>query len=185
MGGDLIGTTRWTGVSLQRLLARVGRDPRATHLRITSADAFFETVALELIDRDPRVMLTYAWDGVPLFLEHGFPLRLYVPGVYGMKQPKVDHRDRSRRSLRTGLLGIARLGSRRADEGGVGDRYGRAGAKRRPAPGGTVMVGGIAHAGARLVNSVEVQVDDGVWQEAACEEPLSSTTWVVWRAEVP
>src|ERR1700745_4201659 len=70
VGGDLIGTTRWTGVSLQRVLDRVGRDPRATHLRITSADAFYETVALELIDRDPRVMLTYAWDGLPLFVEH-------------------------------------------------------------------------------------------------------------------
>ncbi len=87
-GGDLIGTTRWTGVSLQRILARVERGARATYLRITSADGFFETVAIELIDKDPRVMLTYAWDGLSLFAEHGFPLRLYVPNVYGMKQPK-------------------------------------------------------------------------------------------------
>ena len=33
-------------------------------------------------------MLAYAWDGVPLAVEHGFPLRVYIPNVYGMKQPK-------------------------------------------------------------------------------------------------
>jgi DMSO/TMAO reductase YedYZ molybdopterin-dependent catalytic subunit len=186
VGGDLIGTTRWSGVSLQRILARTGRDPRATHLRITSADAFFETVALELIDRDPRVMLTYAWDGVPLFLEHGFPLRLYVPDVYGMKQPKwitgIDLIDRfepgywvSRGWDREGRMKAASV----IDTITIG--AGATAADSR-AP---VTIGGIAHAGARLIDSVEIQVDDGVWQHARVRQPLSSTTWVVWRAEWP
>ena len=106
-------------MSLQRVLARVTREASATHVRITSADGFFETVALDAIDNDPRVMLTYAWDGVPLFVEHGFPLRLYVPNVYGMKQPKwitsidfVDH-------FEAGGFDSQEAGPGRADESHV------------------------------------------------------------------
>jgi len=43
---------------------------------------------LDAIRADPRIMLTYSWDGVPLKQEHGYPLRIYVPDVHGMKQPK-------------------------------------------------------------------------------------------------
>src|SRR5438105_3198142 len=87
-GGDLISTTRWTGVSLQRLLPRLALKASATHLQVTSADGFFEVVSLDTIRNDDRVMLSYAWDGVQLPVEHGFPLRLFVPDLYGMKQPK-------------------------------------------------------------------------------------------------
>jgi DMSO/TMAO reductase YedYZ molybdopterin-dependent catalytic subunit len=186
VGGDLIGTTRWTGVSLQRVLALVGRDPRATHLRITSADAFFETVALELIDRDPRVMLAYAWDGVALYVEHGFPLRLYVPDVYGMKQPKwitaIDLVDRFEPGYWV-LRGWDRAGQMKAasavDTVAIGAATTAADGRA------LITVGGIAHAGARLIEKVEVQVDDGAWNEARVRDPLSSTTWVVWRADIP
>ena len=88
VGGDLIGTTRWSGVALQQLLARIDVMPRATHLEIVSADGFSEVVAIDTIHADARIMLAYAWDGLPLARPHGFPLRLYVPDRYGMKQPK-------------------------------------------------------------------------------------------------
>jgi len=48
-----------------------------------------------------------------------------------------------------------------------------------------VPIGGIAHAGARGISKVELQVDDGPWQEAALRTPLSQLTWVVWRHEWP
>ena len=189
-GGDLIGTTRWTGVSLQRVLARVQRGARATHVRITSADGFFETVALELIDQDPRVMLAYAWDGVPLFVEHGFPLRLYVPNVYGMKQPKwitaidlLDHFEAgywvSRGWDRDGRMKSASVVDTVAIPAAIAAATATAG------EGAMVPVGGIAHAGARRIARVELRVDDGVWHEARVREPLSSTAWVVWRVDVP
>jgi DMSO/TMAO reductase YedYZ molybdopterin-dependent catalytic subunit len=180
VGGDLIGTTRWTGVSLQRLLPRLGLQASATHLRLASADGFFEVVSLEAIRQDPRVMLTYAWDGVPLPVEHGFPLRIYIPDVYGMKQPKwilsVDAIGRwepgywvSRGWDRTGRMkATSAIDTIRREPGG-GDS-------------GRALVGGIAHAGVRGVSNVEVQVDDGAWQRAELREPLSATTWVVWRA---
>ena len=174
IGGDLIGTTRWTGVSVQQLLARVQLTPGASHLKITSADGFFEIVALDTIKNDPRVMLTYAWDGVPLLMEHGFPLRIYIPDVYGMKQPKwierIDVVDR----WEPGYW-VAR----------GWDREGRMEATSVVDAVNGASIGGIAHAGARGISKVEVRVDDGAWHGASLRAPLSDTTWVIWRADLP
>ena len=176
VGGDLIGTTRWSGVSLQQLLLGLTVRPSATHLKVTSADGFYEVVALETVRSDPRVVLAYDWDGVPLSTEHGFPLRLYVPDRYGMKQPKwivrieaIDHWepgfwvargwDREGRVVTTAAVDVA---VRQGD---------------------TVEVGGFAYAGARGVARVEVRANEGEWQPAEIREPLSGTTWVIWRAE--
>lgn len=71
VGGDLIGTTRWTGVSLQGLLPDLRLKPGATHLKIRAADQFYEVVSLEAIKRDERIMLAHSWDGVPLTRDHG------------------------------------------------------------------------------------------------------------------
>ncbi len=178
IGGDLIGTTRWSGVSVQRLLRRVQLKPTATHLKITSADGFFEVVALETIGNDPRVMLAYAWDGLPLLLEHGFPLRIYIPDVYGMKQPKwieridaVDHWEPGYWVAR----GWDREGRMQATS--VVDTV--------HSSGRVTSVGGIAHAGAKGISKVEVRVDDGAWRSASLREPLSETTWTIWRADLP
>ena len=73
VGGDLIGTSRWTGVSLQRLLASLPLRVGATHLKIRATDGFYEIVSLETIRSDECVMLTYGWDGLPLLPQHGFP----------------------------------------------------------------------------------------------------------------
>jgi DMSO/TMAO reductase YedYZ molybdopterin-dependent catalytic subunit len=186
IGADLIGTTRWSGVSLQRLLRRFTLQPGATHLRILSADGFFEVVALETIENDPRVMLTYAWDGVPLLMEHGFPLRIYIPDVYGMKQPKwieaidvidqwepgywvVRGWDREGRMKATSVVDAVDVGTTARDASG--ERFASA--------------GGIAHAGSRRISRVEVRVDEGEWHAARLRDPLSETTWVVWRADLP
>jgi hypothetical protein len=48
-----------------------------------------------------------------------------------------------------------------------------------------VPIGGVTHAGARGISKVELQVDEGPWQEAALRAPLSNLTWVVWRYEWP
>ena len=84
VGGDLIGTIRWTGVSLKGLLPELMLTEAATHLRITSADGFSESLAIETIRNDERIMLAYAWDGVPLPAAHGFPLRIHIPDLYNV-----------------------------------------------------------------------------------------------------
>ncbi len=186
LGGSLIGTTRWTGVSFQRLLADLRLKPNATHLKITSADRFHEVVALDTIRNDARVMLAYDWDGVPLTRLHGFPLRIYIPDLYGMKQPKwiqsieaTDHWepgywvkrgwDRTARMKATSVI----------DTVSVNMMLSQADATS------LIPVGGIAHAGARGISKVEVRVDDGPWTEARLRAPMSDLTWVVWRYDWP
>ena len=184
-GGDLISTIRWTGVSVRRLLQEMILNAAATHLRITSADGFSEVVAIETIRNDERIMLAYAWDGVPLLADHGFPLRIYIPDLYGMKQPKwIDTIvatdrwepgywvargwDRDGHVATTSVVDTVRAGTEAAGGGGL----------RR------VAVGGIAYAGSRGVSRVNVRVDEGEWQDAQLREPLSGTTWVLWRADL-
>ena len=186
VGGDLIGTTRWTGVSLQQLLPSLRLQAGATHLKIHAADGFYEIVSLETIRSDERVMLTYAWDGVPLLPEHGFPLRIYIPDLYGMKQPKwiesievTDHWDPGFWVIR-GWDKVARMTAASVIDTVAVDMTIINADRRRLVP-----IGGIAHAGARGISKVELQVDDGPWQEAALRTPLSRLTWTIWRYEWP
>ena len=186
VGGDLIGTTRWTGVSLQRLLPDLRLQPTATHLKIRSADEFFEVVALDAIKADERIMLTYAWDGVPLRREHGFPLRIYIPDVHGMKQPKwiesiefTDHWEPGFWVVR-GWNKVAQMHATSVIDTVAVDMTIIAGDNRKLVP-----IGGMAHAGDRGISKVEVQVDDGPWEQALIRTPLSQLTWAVWRYDWP
>jgi DMSO/TMAO reductase YedYZ molybdopterin-dependent catalytic subunit len=186
VGGDLIGTTRWSGVSLQRLLRRFTLRPGATHLKIASADGFFEVVSLDTIENDRRVMLTYAWDGVPLLIEHGFPLRIYIPDVYGMKQPKwidtIEISDRWEPGYWV-VRGWDREGRMKATSAvdAVDTRTVAVDANGRR----LASAGGIVHAGTRRISKVEVRVDEHEWRDAQLRDPLSETTWVIWRADLP
>ena len=185
IGGDLIGTTRWTGVPMRRILADAGPQEGARYLRIYGADGFDETVDIASITADPRIMLTYAWDGQPLTQEHGFPLRIYIPNVYGMKQPKwitridvvADYEDGY--WVRRGWDEVARMQATSViDTVAVNAAYDDGSGLRVP-------IGGIAHAGARGIAKVEVRVDNGEWAEARLRRPLSDTTWVIWRYDWP
>ena len=182
VGGDLIGTQRWTGASVQQLLRDWRLKPDATHLKIRSADQFYEVVSLNAIKADPRIMLTYAWDGVPLEREHGFPLRIYIPDVHGMKQPKwiesieaTDHWEPGY-WVERGWNTVAQMHATSVIDTVAVDMT-MIGADDRK----LVPIGGIAHAGARGVSKVEVQVDGGPWERAELRIPLSELTWVIWR----
>ncbi|HWH68313.1 MAG TPA: molybdopterin-dependent oxidoreductase [Candidatus Sulfotelmatobacter sp.] len=186
VGGDLIGTTRWTGVSLQRLLPDWRLKPGASHLKIRAADDFYEVVALDAIKADERVMLAYAWDGLPLTRDHGFPLRIYIPDIHGMKQPKwiasievLDHWEPGY-WVKRGWDKVAQMKATAVIDAVAVDMTIIEADHRKVVP-----IGGIAHAGARGISKVEVQVDEGPWQAAALRTPLSELTWVVWRYDWP
>lgn len=185
IAGDLISTTLWTGASLQDVLADAGVQSGARYITIRSADGFHEALPLELVRSDGRIMLTYRWDGQPLPARHGFPLRLYIPDRYGMKQPKwitelivtdeyepgywvVRNWDETARVQATSVI----------DTVAVEAAYERDGQTFIP-------IGGIAYAGARGISSVEIGVDDGAWVAATLRAPLSNTTWVIWRYDWP
>lgn len=185
VGTSLISTTLWTGASLQDVLADAGVQPGAKYLHIRCADGFYETVDLDLINSDPRIMLTYAWDKMPLPEAHGFPLRIYIPDRYGMKQPRwitsmelmeeyiegywVERSwDKDAIMQTTSVIDTVAV----EDIIDTGDQM-------------LVPIGGIAHAGARGISKVEVRVDGGDWTEAQLRSPLSGLTWVIWRYDWP
>ena len=183
IGGDLIGTTRWTGVRVRDVLAMAGMKATAEELFIEAADGFYESVAMsDLID--DRTMFAYEMNGSPLPHENGYPLRIIIPHRYGMKQPKwivnMEVLDQEGRGywvergwspeafVRTTSV-IDNVAADAADE-----------------EMGTVPVGGIAFAGASGISKVELQVDDEPWLEAELRAPpLSHLTWVQWLYDWP
>lgn len=185
IGGELIGTQRWTGVSLKRILEDVKPQEKALYLKIASADGFYESLSIEKAMTNERVMLTYDWDGLPLTEDHGFPLRIYIPDVYGMKQPKwiesievVDSYEEGY-WVRRGWDEVARVNTTSVIDSVATEELIQRGDTT------FVPIGGIAYAGARGISQVEVRVNDGEWEAAQLRTPLSETTWVIWRYKWP
>ena len=185
IGTTLISTTWWTGAGLQEILADVQVRPEARYLIITCGDGFYETVDLDLIASDERIMLAYEWDGRPIPFDHGFPLRIWLPDRYGMKQPKwitgIEVTDEYEPGywVERNWDEVAQVKAVSViDTVAVDDIVERDGQTLVP-------VGGIAFAGDRGISKVEVNVDGGGWQEAELRAPLSETTWVIWRYEWP
>ncbi|MGW2816303.1 sulfite oxidase [Streptomyces sp. NPDC001415] len=93
-----VGTAEWTGVPLRTLLAECGVAPGSVEVVFTGADHGLErgveqdyqrSLPLEVATgRDPEVVVAYAMNGAPLPPQHGHPLRLVVPGWYGMAHVK-------------------------------------------------------------------------------------------------
>ena len=185
IASTLISTTWWTGVSLQKILADAKVRPEARYIVIKSGDGFHETVELDLIASDKRIMLAYAWDGRPIPFDHGFPLRIWLPDRYGMKQPKwitsmeVTDEYRPGYWVDRGWDEVAQVKATSVIDTVAVNSIVESGGQK------LVPIGGIAFAGDRGISKVEVKVDDGPWQEASLRAPLSGTTWVIWRFEWP
>jgi DMSO/TMAO reductase YedYZ molybdopterin-dependent catalytic subunit len=179
LGGDLISTSIWTGVPLKLLLDETGLKAGAQEITIESEDGFYESVPLpEALDE--RTLLVYEMNGEPLPQKHGYPLRIYIPNHFGMKQPKwikkmevIDHKGKG--------YWVDRGWSETAipKTTSVIDVI----AQDHPdSTDGKIPIAGIAYAGARGINKVEIRVDEGDWQAAELRTPpLSPLTWVQWR----
>ena len=181
VAGDLIGTVNYTGARLRDVLEDLGIQPQATALYIQSADGFYETVVMRDM-MDARTLLVYGINGATLPVEHGFPLRITIPNRYGMKQPKwitsIEAVDRP-----TSGYWVDRGWSPSAVPQiiSVIDAV----AKDR-IENGHIPVGGIAWAGDRGIQRVEVQVDNGAWTPAVLRTPpLGPLTWIQWRLDWP
>ncbi len=177
LGGDLISTALWTGVPFKYVLEKAGLQSSAKEIYITSVDGFYESVPLDEA-MDGRTLLVYEMNGEPLPVPHGYPLRIYIPGHFGMKQPKWIEKLEVIDKAGTGYW-VVRGWSEKAIPpttsviDTVADQSVQA---------GKIPVGGIAYSGDRGINKVEIQVDDGPWQEAELRDPpLSPLTWVQWR----
>jgi DMSO/TMAO reductase YedYZ molybdopterin-dependent catalytic subunit len=183
IGGDLTGTAKWGGVPLADLLDEAGLLPEVAELRIDAADGFYESVSMQDI-QDPRTLLVYEMNGEPLPHEHGFPLRIYIPNRYGMKQPKWIVRMNA-----IDFEGNGYWVDRGWSEEAFVVTTSVVDTDEAPSDlleGDLFPVGGIAYSGARGISKVEVKVDDGEWEQAQLRNPpLSSLTWVQWRYDWP
>jgi len=175
-GGRLISTAIWQGVTVRALLARHGGAlPNARYVAFYSVDGYTVSLPLEEVLK-VDALLAWQMNGVTLPNRHGFPLRALVPGRYGEENPKWLTRVELTDQFVGGLY---------ADQGwynGPLHTWNRIDRPRGSVPlGHPVEVGGIAFAGARGVQKVEVSVDGGIsWHQAQLEPPLSGDAWVLW-----
>ena len=181
IGGTLISTTKWSGFRASEFLDLVQPQDGAVALKISGADRFDEFVTLDVLRSDDRIMFAYEWDDQPLKQKHGFPLRIYIPDRYGMKQPKwiesIEFVDAWEEGywVRRGWSVEAMVNTTSVVDTVAADGI------LEDGDGYIVPVGGIAYAGAKRISRVEVSVNDGEWQPAKLRMPLSELTWVIWR----
>lgn len=181
VGGSLIGTSNWTGVRLRDLVADLALKNSAIALLVEAEDGFYESVGMMDL-MDPRTLLVYGMNDETLPVEHGFPLRIYIPDRYGMKQPKWIRRITAIPDNRDGYW-VVRGWSKEARPQIVSviDAI----ATNDLTPEGLIPTGGIAWAGERGIQKVELKLDEGPWFEATLRTPpLSPLTWVQWRYDL-
>jgi DMSO/TMAO reductase YedYZ molybdopterin-dependent catalytic subunit len=178
IGGDLTSTAVFTGVPFKLVLQQAGVQAGAQAVDMQAVDGFYESVPMAEA-MDERTLLVYAMNGEPLPAGHGYPLRIYIPNHFGMKQPKWIQSMTVVAQPQIGYW-VQRGWSEQAivKTTSVIDAVDTQGNSQTK----VVPVGGIAYAGARGISKVEVQVDNGEWQEAELRDPpLSPLTWVQWR----
>ncbi|MFC5922039.1 molybdopterin-dependent oxidoreductase [Micromonospora vulcania] len=180
VGGDLIGNARWLGVPLRELLDEVEPEADADQVVGRSVDGWTcgtPTAAL----RDGRdALLAVGMNGEPLPVEHGFPVRMVVPGLYGYVSACkwVTELELTRFSDFDAYWvprGWSAQGPIKTQSRIDTPR------PRNRLTTGPVTVAGVAWAQHRGIRRVEVRVDDGPWQEAELAPTVSVDTWVQWQ----
>ena len=183
VGGDLIGNARWLGWPVRELLAMAGPKPEADMVLSRSADGFTASTPLEVLTDRRDALLAVGMNGDPLPLEHGFPVRMIVPGLYGyvsatkwLTQLKVTKFADD----------VAYWTPRGWSERGPIKLSSRIDVPRNGAsvPAGTVVFGGVAWAQHTGVGKVELRVDRGDWQPARLAPGISVDTWYQWELGV-
>lgn len=182
VGGDLAGNARWIGVPVRTLLARAGVQDGADMVLSRSVDGFTASTPLEALTDDRDAILAVAMNGEALPVEHGYPVRMVVPGLYGYVSATkwVEELTVTRFADATAYWtdrGWSEKGpiktASRIDVPRDGDRL-------EADDAGAVTLGGTAWAQHRGVEGVQVQVDDDPWQDATLATAISADTWVQW-----
>ena len=181
VGGNLVGTARWLGVPLRDLLDEAGVSPKANQLVGRSSDGWTSGLPLDAIDGRPA-LVAVGMNGEPLPLEHGFPARVIVSGLYGyvsatkwvteLEVTTFDAFDAywvtrgwdQKAPIKT----MSRIDTPRTL------------AKVRP---GTVAIGGVAWAQTIGISKVEVKIDDGEFVEATLADQQNVNTWRLWSLQ--
>lgn len=183
VGGDLVGNAIWLGYPIREILARAKPLAGADMVLSTSIDGFTASTPLEvLLDESRDSLLAVGMNGEPLPLEHGFPVRMVVPGLYGyVSATKWVTELRVTRFADDLAYWTVRGWSAR----GPVKTSSRIDVPRRgqQVPAGKVAVAGVAWAPHTGVAGVEVRVDGGPWRWATLADAISADTWRQWVFE--
>ena len=179
VGGDLAGTAVWTGLPVRELLTEAGPLPGADMVLSTSADGWTASTPLEVLTDGRDAVLAVGMNGESLPPEHGFPVRLVVPGLYGYVSATKWVVD----------LEVTRFADAAAywttrgwAERGPVKTASRIDVPRGGSlPAGTTTVAGVAWAQHRGISGVEVRVDDGEWEPAELAAEPTVDAWRQWR----
>lgn len=179
VGGPLVGNAWWSGVPTRDLLALAGPRAGADAVLQTSEDGWTCSTPLEALSDDRGALLTVAMNGEPLPLEHGFPARTIVPGLFGYTSAckwVVDWE----------VTRFAQVESYWTERGWAEQAPVRL-ASRIDVPrsneelvAGPVTVAGVAwHQGVGIAE-VQVSLDGGAWTTGRIADPTTDDTWVQW-----
>ena len=183
VGGNLVGTARWLGVPLGDFLRENGIRSGSSQLVCRSSDGMTigtpTRAALETAD----AMLAFGMNGEPLPVEHGFPVRMVVPGLYGyvsackwltqIEASTFDAFDAYWVQRGWAPQGPVKTAARIDTPAAL-----------RPVKAGRRVVAGVAWAQGRGISKVEVQVDGGEWQEAQLSPESEADIWRQWMLPV-
>jgi DMSO/TMAO reductase YedYZ molybdopterin-dependent catalytic subunit len=179
VGGPYIGNAKWLGASLASLLRDARPLAGADQLLCTSADGFTSGTPLSVVMDGREALVAVAMNGTALPVEHGFPARLVVPGLYGYVSAckwvtDIEVTTFAKAAAYWVQEGWAQQGpiktESRIDVPSNGATVG-------PGP---VTVAGVAWAQHKGIAAVEVQVDNGPWQEATLADVPGIDTWRQW-----
>ncbi|MFV2064036.1 MAG: sulfite oxidase, partial [Chloroflexota bacterium] len=199
-GVEAISTAEWTGVSLRDVIARVGVQPEAVELVFSAPDEGTQKGLRHFYQRSltpgeierPEIMLAWAMNGRPLEPQHGAPLRLIVPGWYGMASVKWIHRIDAVSEPFQGMQQANSYTIRKTPDD-VREPITRIRVRAlmtppgrpdfpsldRVADVGVVTLSGRAWSGQAPIAGVEVAVD-GHWADARLEDPVGPFVWRAW-----
>ena len=175
IGGNLIGNGKWKGVDFAEMLKKAKPRANATEVILRAADGYSDSITLDVALQN-GCFLAYEMNGAALTQKHGYPARLLVPNIYGMKNVKwitevelasQDHRgywESQGWSDSAEYMTMSRIDY----------------PEERIAV-GPVYIGGVAFAGSRGIRRVEVSTDGGEsWGDAALRPSMGKDTWTQW-----
>jgi DMSO/TMAO reductase YedYZ molybdopterin-dependent catalytic subunit len=178
IGGNLVGNARWLGIRLDDLIKEASPLRSADQIMGHSIDGFTAGFPVAALDgRD--AMIAIGMNGEPLPVDHGYPARVIVPGLYGyVSATKWLTRIELTRFDRAQGYWVPRGWSARAP-------IKTASRIDTPVDGGNAKAGkraiaGVAWAPTRGISKVEIRVNNGAWRAATLGPALAKTTWRQW-----
>ena len=179
VGGSYCGNARWLGTPLAPLLRRAGVQSGADMILSTSTDGMTIGSPVEATLDGRQAMLAVAMNGEVLPIEHGFPCRMLIPGLYGYVSATKWVTDLNLTTYEQSSAYWTQNGW--SPQGPVKT------ASRIDVPqsgatvsAGTVVLAGTAWATHRGIAAVEVQIDNGPWRETTLAASDTPDTWRQW-----